>query len=545
MAVSEIAATRKKRSLLRFWFPRIVLALWAIDLGVIAFWPSEGFEAGQRVMAVLGGTFLTFILLAIWLLIFSGYRWWWRFLLLFGSVLLVVGAALATVREVHFKGDMAPILKFRWQPGQEDLEARLEANRRQHGNTSELDQVELGLKPTDFPEYRGHKRDGIVQGPPLVRDWEKHPPREVWRQPSGGGYASFAVVGNAAITIEQRRDKEAVVCYDTGTGKERWVYEYPAFFKEVLGGNGPRATPTIAGNEVYSFGAAGNLVCLNAANGEFKWSVNILENNDNIMWGMSGSPLVYDNMVVVNPGAQRESAAGRALIAYDRADGKVVWSAGNAKAAYASPMLATLAGRKQILVFDAKGLAGFDAGKGAELWRFPWETYQDINVAQPIILDDDRVFISSGYGHGCALIKITEADGKWSAQEVWSDHSKHALHCKFSNPVFYQGYLYGLDEKKLVCFDAKAGKEVWRSDRAHDYGHGQLLLSGDLLIILAESGKLVLVEATPEGHHELGSIQVLEGDKTWNYPALADGKAYIRNAVEMACYDLTEAPKVR
>jgi outer membrane protein assembly factor BamB len=123
---------------------------------------------------------------------------------------------------------------------------------------------------------------------------------------------------------------------------------------------------------------------------------------------------------------------------------------------------------------------------------------------------------------------------------VWSDHSKHALHCKFSSPVFYQGYLYGLDEKKLVCFDAKAGKEVWRSDRPHDYGHGQLLLSGDLLVILAESGKLHLVEATPVGHRELGSFQALEGDKTWNYPAMADGKVYVRNAVEMACYDLAE-----
>src|SRR5882672_10039185 len=184
MAITEIAGARTKRSFLRRWFPWVVSALWAIDLGIIGFWPSEGFESGSRVMAAVGGTFLAYLLLGIWLVALSGYSWKWRLLLLFGHVLLVVGAAKATVREVHFKGDMAPIVIFRWQPGQEDLEARLEANRRQHGNTSELDPVDLRrLLPTDFPEYRGPKRDGIVQGPTLARDWEKQRPSEVWRQP--------------------------------------------------------------------------------------------------------------------------------------------------------------------------------------------------------------------------------------------------------------------------------------------------------------------------------------------------------------------------
>src|SRR5207245_2635620 len=159
-----------------------------------------------------------------------------------------------------------------------------------------------------------------------------------------------------------------VVSYDAQTVKERWVYPYPASVKEFMGGPAPRATPTLAGGNVYSLGATGRLVCLDLKTGQEKWQANILENNDNLPWGMSGSPLVYDQAVVVTPGVQRESAAGRGVIAYDRATGYPVWSAGKAKGAYSSPMLATLAGERQLLVFDAEGLKGYDPSTGNELW---------------------------------------------------------------------------------------------------------------------------------------------------------------------------------
>src|SRR5439155_22072547 len=141
--------------------------------------------------------------------------------------------------------------------------AVLEAHRRQQGAVTVPVAVErASAKDTDFPEYRGRQRDGIAHGPVLARDWKAHPPRLLWRQPIGGGYAAFAVAGNLAVTIEQRRDREAVVCYDTATGKERWLHDYPAHFSETLGGDGPRATPTIADGTVFSLGATGQLVCL-------------------------------------------------------------------------------------------------------------------------------------------------------------------------------------------------------------------------------------------------------------------------------------------
>jgi outer membrane protein assembly factor BamB len=407
----------------------------------------------------------------------------------------------------------------------------LEAHRRQQAASGSLSPLTLAAAgPLDCPGYRGQRRDGVVKGPPLSRDWKLHPPRVVWRQPVGGGYAAFAVVGNVAVTIEQRRDREAVVCYDTVTGRERWVYDYAASFRRGEDA-GPRATPTIDSGDVFALGATGRLVCLDAVSGRLKWSKEILQNNSNLTWGMSGSPLVDDHVVVVNPGVQRSDSGGRAVIAYHRTTGGVVWQAGQTQAGYSSPMLATLAGQSQILLLDGEVLGGYDAATGAQLWQFPWNTQQGINVAQPVVLEGDRVFISSGYGVGCALVQVGTSDSRWTAEPVWETS---AMHCKFTSPVAYQGFVYGLDEGILVCVDVQTGKRRWKEGR---YGHGQMLRADDLLLIMAESGELVLVEATPQGHHELGRLQALEG-KTWNTPILVDGRAYLRNDREMVCYDL-------
>src|SRR5262249_7412171 len=154
------------------------------------------------------------------------------------------------------------------------------------------------------------------------------------------------------------------------------------------------------------------LTCLDVATGKPRWSVETLKDNANLKWGMSGSPLVYDGVVVVSPGVQQPGAPGGTLVAYDRATGQQVWAAGAAPAGYSSPMLATLAGRRQVLLFDGKGLAGYDAADGKELWRHPWETQEDINVAQPVVLEGDRVVVSSGYGVGSALLHVTQDAGR-------------------------------------------------------------------------------------------------------------------------------------
>jgi outer membrane protein assembly factor BamB len=529
MSATEVPAARRGGAFFRVWLPLLILALAATAVALLWSVLKPEWDRGVRIfnteLIVVG----TGLLLLLWLLCFSGLRWWLRV----GTVLVLAGAAFGTIRSVEVTGDMEPVVHFRWSRTPAEL---LEAHRRQHGpSVAPMQAAAAAPRATDYPEYRNRQRDGIVTGPALARDWKTNPPRQLWRQPVGGGYASFALVGDAAVTIEQRREDEAVVCYDTATGQERWAHAYLAFFTERLGGDGPRATPTIAGGDVYALGATGRLTCLDLVSGQPRWSVEILDNDpkNNIPWGMSGSPLVYDQVVVVNPGKQTEAAAGRALVAYDRATGKPIWSGGETRAGYSSPMLATLAGRRQVLLFDGEELGGYDAADGSKLWRLGWTTHMGINVAQPLVLEGDRVFISSGYSVGCALVQIAEAGGQWTAQPLWKNT---LMRCKFTSPVARAGYLYGLDDGVLVCLDQHTGDRKWKGGR---YGHGQLLLSDDLLVILSESGKLVLVEATPEGHRELGSIAALDG-KTWNHLALADGKAYVRNHREMACYDLSE-----
>ncbi len=528
---------RRGRRFLRLWLPLILIALYGLALTATLRIPDESPQVVMRTPAAEGLTLLFLLLFGLWFLAFSGFRWWVRV----GVVALLVALPFALIDHwEHVSGDIVPIVHYRWQPSRE---AALEAWHRSHADATVAAATDLaGDRPTDYPGYRGRLRDAVVgEGPELARDWAT-PPRQLWRHPCGGGYAGFAIAGNSAVTIEQRGAREAVVCYDTDTGLERWVHDYPARFLDEthMGGNGPRATPTTADGDVYSLGGTGELVCLNAADGKLRWKVNILEGNKNIVWGMSGSPLVYDHFVVVNPGKQEKSGSPKygALTAFDRKTGEAVWNAGDAHAGYSSPMLTTLAGKRQVLLFDQEGISGYDADKGTVLWHFDWKTPQqpEIKVAQPLVLPGDRVFVSSSYGNGCAMLKIGPGeDGKLAVKPLWRNLK---MRCRFTSPVADdRGNLYGLDEGVLVCLDPETGGRKWRGSR---YDHGQLLRAGGLLLIQAEDGDLALAEANGERFRELGRFPAL-GGHTWNTPALADGRAYVRNDQVMACYDLRPA----
>lgn len=467
-------------------------------------------------------------LLTIWMLTLSGLRWPIRIgLLAIETVTLAI-----LLPNIAFDGDMTPHLR----PLFERTKKRVEEARAEQGTAASP--VSLTFGATDWPEYRGVKRDGIVVGPKLARDWKKKPPRLLWKQPCGEGWSSFSVAGNLLVTIEQRGDNEAIVGYDTADGAERWKYEYPARFHHPLGGVGPRATPTIAGERIFSLGGEGHLVCLDAKNGSHRWTVNILEGTSNLKWGMSGSPLVVDGKVIVNPGKQNESDKDEAVRAYDAETGKLVWAAPGKKSAYVSPMLATLEGEKQVIIFDGEQCAGYELAHGALRWSHRWDrTLENINVAQSIIYESTgRVFISSGYTIGCAMLQVSRGEAGWSVSEIWRMQNK-PLRCKLSSAVEHQGYIYGLDEGMLACISAADGKLQWKGER---YGHGQLLRWNDLLVVLTEKGRLVLVEANPKEPVELGRIQAIEGDPTWNVPAMVDGRIFVRNYREMACFDLRE-----
>jgi outer membrane protein assembly factor BamB len=383
--------------------------------------------------------------------------------------------------------------------------------------------------PPYWTDFRGPNRDGHYRERGILTAWPADGLKPIWKQPVGAGYASFSIARGRAFTIEQRGDEEVVAAYDVLTGRELWTNRWTAAFREFMGGDGPRATPTWAGGRVYALGGTGELRCLDDATGRTIWRTDILEDAgaENLQWGMAASPLIVDDTVVVLPGG----AGGRSVVAYDRRTGKPAWSALGDRQAYSSPMLVTLAGIRQILLFSASRLMGLTPDRGEVLWEYAWKTQFDINASQPLVIGDDRVFLSTGYGTGAAVIELARAERGLSVREVWRNIR---MKNQFTSSVLHEGFIYGLDESILACVDAATGDLKWKGGR---YGYGQVTLASGHLIVLTEEGDLALVRATPERHEERVRFPVLNG-KTWNHPALAGGYLLVRNINEMAAFDL-------
>jgi outer membrane protein assembly factor BamB len=386
-------------------------------------------------------------------------------------------------------------------------------------------------RAADWPGFRGANRDGVYREP-IRLEWEGLVP--MWKKPVGGGRASFAVTEGRAFTIEQRQKTEVVAAYDVMTGRELWTNVWSERFNSPFmgimgGGEGPRATPAVADGLVYALGGRGELRCLDAATGKVVWRTNILQDAGakNLTWGMAASPLVFGDAVIVLPGGPK----GRSVAAYDRRTGKHLWAALDDKAAYASPMQVTIGGVPQFLIVSASRLVGLRQDTHALLWEFPWKTDHDANAVQPIVIGDNRIFYSSGYGTGAVVIELTKTGDKFGVREVWRNIR---MKNRQSSSVLHDGFIYGLDEGILACIDAATGEVKWKGGR---YGHGQLLLAGNHLIVVTEEGELVLVAAKPDKLQEVAKVDGVDGE-TWNVPAIADGVLLVRNTKQMAAFDL-------
>lgn len=472
---------------------------------------------------------VAFLLLAAWFFLLGGFSRRLRLGAILG-LLALAGVSYAVVDRVEFDGQMNPRVYFTWEPKPEVVLEQHRANLPKADNAADLT-----VSPMDSPAYRGVQGDGATAEVRLA-DWTTQPPTIAWQQPCGGGHAGFAIAGNSAITIEQVGDQEAIVCYDRATGHERWSHTYPALFAQTapMGGDGPRATPTIANGRVYALGATGELRCLEGVTGSLLWRKDILEENlaENIDWGMTGSPLVIGERVIVNPGAKRGEPGTMSVVAYHAGTGEKLWAKGTYRAAYASPMRATFEGNEQVLVFHSGGLEAFEPETGAILWFIPWKSPMDMNSAQPVIVGPNRVLISSEKDRGTAVYEITRQDGAWSPREVWKTRKVAA---RYACPVYFEGHVYGLSDGRLFCLEAETGTIRWQEGM---FGNGQVIRTGDRLIVTSEKGAVHMVRATPEDYDELGSLKVFS-DRTWNMPALAGHQLFVRNHREMACLSLT------
>jgi outer membrane protein assembly factor BamB len=502
-------------------------------------WNFIGQDRSHQVMFSLPIVSGTPFFLLIWWTFFSGTDWATRFLGV-GAAASVVLLFYSQYRFDGFEGDM--ILRFEKRSKPTD-DAQLDKFVKTQ-QSQEPVAAEWAIAATqDWGEYRGPARDGVVRKVPVDVDWLSTPKR-VWRHPVGAGWSSFSIAEADLpslnpdepalskaylLTQEQRGEQECVVAYDAETGDQIWVHEDAIRFEETLGGPGPRATPTVNGQLVYSLGATGQLNCLKALTGEKVWATNILTDADaeNLDWAMSGSPLVVGDKVIVNPGGENNHS----VIAYHKETGEKIWTAGNYPASYTAPTLAKLHGKEQIIIFGGNGPVGHDLESGAELWNFNWENGPKVNAAIPTLVDESSIMTSCGYAIGSALLRFSIDGENWN---VASDWESKRLKLKFNAPVRKGDYVYGLDEGILTCIDLKTGKPEWKRGR---YGYGQLLLCGDVLIVQSENSEVIFVSATPEKHIELNRFQAIEG-KSWNHPVVWNGRLFVRNGKEAASFNL-------
>jgi outer membrane protein assembly factor BamB len=406
----------------------------------------------------------------------------------------------------------------------------------------------------DYPRFLGNGYWAEVHGVELETDWRAQPPEELWRREIGAGWSAFAIVGNYAVTQEQRGAQELVSCYRVDTGEPVWVHADEARFDPAdiagsLGGVGPRATPTIVGERIFTQGGTGLVNCLDARTGRALWSHDTAEEFDApvAVWGKSGSPLVVDDLIVISVGdatgeERRAKNFDASLVAFDINSGEIRWSAGTRKASYASPVLVNLAGERQIVVVNESWVTAHRARDGEVLWERVWPTKDDhsASASQPMPLGDDRILLSKGYGVGASLLKIRrDADGEVKAEPLWNPPIKPVMKTKFCNVVIRDGFVYGLDDVLLECIELDTGKVRWKKRRTPEFGHGQIMLIGDVILVLSETGELALVAASPAEYRELASLQVLDdADVTWNNPAFTPPYLLVRNAREAACYRL-------
>jgi len=394
--------------------------------------------------------------------------------------------------------------------------------------------VIAGLCAADWPQWLGPDRNGTSSE--SVQPW-KGELKTLWRQPLGEGHGG-PVVSRGRVIIHSKvdgKEKEQVACFDATTGKELWrsVYDRPAFTN--IYGNGPRSTPLVDGDRVYTVSPTGLLTCWDFNSGEQKWQIDLLKQFDarNLFFGVSTSPIIDGEKLLIMVGGPESS-----IVALDKQTGKTLWKSGGDRASYSSPVLTVQDGKKLALFLTQQGVVALDPADGTQLWKFPLVDRLNESSTTPVRIGD--VVFASSVTFGSVGLKLTTKDGKPAQERLW----KNNLNSYFATPVAYNGHLYAVFVTGLVnpsaelhCLDPMTGKSLWSKPNVGKY-HATALLARDRLLVLEENGDLVLVEPNPREYKELARAKVC--GQTWAHPALSDGRLYVRDGKELICVELTK-----
>ncbi len=550
------------------WITSFVLLL----IGILGFFGSElgkgplaswydsvwFFRDGSicNLLLLIGGFFACFIPL-MWITFASSWPTRVRLLPL-AVIVLMVGGFFAVFEIKAVSGYTVPRFGYRWgkEPDQR-LEDIAGTAPQEAPDQDPAAQEELPQDPNAFPQFLGPDRNNRLPGPKLATDWTANPPQERWRMPIGAGWSGFAAQHGRIYTMEQRGENELVTCYDIENLNEKgeptliWATGIEARHYTVMGYVGPRCTPLLFDGRVYASGATGVMRCLDQATGEVVWQHDLKEMYDvspeveknNIAWGRANSPLAYElpdrKIVIIPAGGDPKTKLGAiSLVAFDAATGETVWTGSHHQISYASPCTIQVDGNDQICSINEASITGHDPATGKELWSMDWpgSSHANATCSQVHALGNNQFFVSKGYGQGARTFEVKPSgDGGFKVETLWDN--ARVLNTKFTNVSIQGDEVFGIDDGILEKVKIGGKRPEWRE---RGFGHGQVLLVGDVLLVMGEEGNLAAVDTKSDKYHEFARIKALSSEvaATWNPMCLYGNLLLVRNAEEAACYQL-------
>jgi outer membrane protein assembly factor BamB len=387
----------------------------------------------------------------------------------------------------------------------------------------------LTSQSADWFQWRGPNRDGHSAETGLLKEWPANGPPQLWRTTGAGtGFSSFSASNGRLFTLGSRGNSEYVIAFDAASGKRLWEVPNGERFRNEMG-DGPRSTPTIDGDRLYAFGGSGELACLEPASGKKLWSVNVVQQfgGDTPYWGYSESPLVIGDRIILNAGGRRAS-----IVAINKLDGKTIWQNHNDAAGYSSPMLLRTGSLQQVVFFTGQRVLAVDPRDGRLLWSYARASNNTANIATPLVRGN-RVFVSSDYGTGAALLDVKAAGNIASAEEVYFTRDMRNHH---ASSVVAGDHIYGFSSSILTALRFDTGQVAWR-DRS--VGKGSLIYADERLYLYSEQGTVGLADASPTGYRERGRFSIqTTGPPTWSHPIITNGKLIIRDQDNIYAYDI-------
>jgi len=391
------------------------------------------------------------------------------------------------------------------------------------------------LEANDWPNFLGPDHDGVSRETGLLNDWSETGPLRVWRREVGAGFSSFAIVGDRLYTCGSEEKQQVLFCLDAERGEVIWKVPFePEFTDPDTNLYGTRSTPTVDEGRVFILGGHALLLCVDAATGKEVWRQTL---NNKPHWGYSGSVLIDGPRAIVLAGGSDGS-----ICAFDKAQGKVIWKCGDAPAGYATPRAFTFNGRRYVCALLGNCILAAEMESGREVLRIEWPSHEGVNASTPIV-HDGCLFVSTGYGYGAGLFRLSADGDRLKAEPIWKSTK---IRNKFQTPILHEGRLFTSDEDALKCVDFATGKRLWRQSGIK---HGGLTMADGRLILLTETGELKsappsAAEFKPSATAKLfegSSYSVLrrkQGARCWTAPVVCNGRLYVRDHDTVECLEL-------